>query len=240
MCNKKKADAERHVSSITLFNSPGRADDARINALAEHKASSDYHPDKRGVPVREAKNDFSVEFAFGPARMKFDLVSPPQANPDFVKLLACNHVQGLFALLTTEEPRVREKLRVLPANQIWFHGAYGYQDWGNRHLSELSKRVAEWPCYASIDTAERFFKAILKRGEEREANWFWALEWNRYLRVVGAIGHPERMPEVFVDLPAFDWKPLPDGSGRFREEEPLSNDSDTLFSSTVMGSDEEP
>ena len=35
-CNARKAAAERHVSSITLFNSPGRATDSRANTAAEN------------------------------------------------------------------------------------------------------------------------------------------------------------------------------------------------------------
>src|SRR5947209_19886080 len=37
-CNGRKSSAERHISSVTLFNSPGRWSDEDVDALAIHKA----------------------------------------------------------------------------------------------------------------------------------------------------------------------------------------------------------
>jgi hypothetical protein len=241
-CNGRKGDAERHVSSVTLFNSPARLSDKEVNAIAEHKASRDYHPDKKGVLVRDAHNEHEVKTESGPMQMTFGLVGPPQVNSTGVRLLACNHVQGLFALLTTEDPRVREKSRILLADQCHLFGYYTYQDWGNPHLVEMTRRVDDWPCYANIDAANGYFKAILKRSREELGGWFWAIEWNKYLRIVGVVNFLYSESSLFDGLPDLGWQGLPDGKGkrRYRKQVPLLPESDTLFLSQVASNEDSP
>ena len=113
-CNGKKADFERHVSSVTLFRSPARADDEQIDARAAHKAAHDYHPDKKGVRVQDAGGQHDVQL--GP-NFTFGLVSPPQLKGEYVKQLALHHVQGLFSLLTSADPRDPQSTRLLPPDQ---------------------------------------------------------------------------------------------------------------------------
>lgn len=228
ICNARKANAERHISTVTLFNSPSRAANEHIDAIARHKASRDYHPAKKGVLVKDASDQQSISFGSGGFTMQFGSSSPPQIIPAVARLLACNHVQALFALITTENYRIGDKLRILPASQFLYFSEYSYRDWGNPQLLEIVNRVQDWPCYANIDSAGGYFKAML-RGLEGTCG-FWALEWNQFLRVVGAISLENERPELFEGLPDLGWKPLPDGSGRFREEVPLLQDSDILFS----------
>lgn len=230
-CNSRKGSAERHVSSVTLVNSPGRVNDERVDAVAKRKATRDFHPDKKGVPLGQATDNHSVEFRYGTLSMKFGLTSPPQVNLPAAQLLAFNHIQALFALVTTEDCRVPEKMRLLPQVQFRYFGHYGYQDWGNPHLITLAKRTDRWSCRANISAADGYFRAILKRSEGQ--GWFWALEWNRYLRVVGAIVQENESAELFEALPNVEWKPLPNGSGRFRAETPLVEEADHLFSGDV-------
>jgi hypothetical protein len=227
-CNGRKASAERHISSVTLVNSPGRANDVRVNEAASRKATGDFHPDKKGIPIGQATDDHSVEFTWGALSVNIGGISPPQVNREAAQLLAFNHIQALFALVTTEDCRVPEKMRLLPHTHFRYFGHYGYQDWGNPHLIEVARRVGRWPCFANITAAGGYFRAILKRSEDQ--GWFWALEWNRYLRVVGAIVHENQSAEVFQALPILRWKPLPDGSGRYRPETPLVAEADHLFS----------
>jgi hypothetical protein len=204
--------------------------DEQFDAIARHKASRDYHLDKKGVLVRDANDNHSIKFSGGFIQMKFGLTSPPQVNFDEVVLLACYHVQALFALLTTEDPRFPKMSRILPPDQCFCFGRFGYQDWGNPHLLEISRRVAEWPCLANVSTANGYFKAILRRSLDETEGWFWALEWNRFLRIVGAIAKPGIEPKLFGCLPDFAWKSLPGGMSRYRAEIPFSEETDNLFS----------
>lgn len=231
-CNSCKADAERHVSSVTLVNSPARVLDGHADSVARRKAMHDFHPDKKGVPVGKATENHSVEINHGANSMRFGLVSPPQVSQPSAKLLALRHVQALFSLATTEDYRVSEKTRLLPRTQFLYLGHYACHDWGNPQLIELAKRVSGWLCHANIAAAEGYFRAVLKRNES--AGWFWALEWNQYMRVVGAIVHENEIPEIFDALPDLGWKLLPDGSGRYRPEMPLSGE-DRLFDGDITG-----
>lgn len=230
-CNGRKSSAERHVSSVTLFNSPGRWSDENVNALALHKGSRDYHPDKKGVLVKDASDHHSIEFGWAGMQMKVNLVGPPQLNADAVCLLACRHIQGIFALIATDDPRIGEKSKILPPEQILHFGHYIHQDWGNPQLMEIARRTAEWDCYANIITANGYFKILVKVCETGTREWFWALEWNKFLRVVGVICSPSVEPELFSDLPELNWRPSPDGIGRSRREFPLTDAEDILFPS---------
>jgi hypothetical protein len=182
---------------------------------------------KKGIPVGRAIDKHSVEFAHGPVSINFELTSPAQANLQDVQLLAFNHIQALFSLVTTEDYRVPDKMRLLPEVQFSYFGHYGFQDWGNPHLIEIANRTQGWPCPANVTAADGYFKAVLKRDDAR--GWFWALEWNRYLRVVGAIVQEREPAHVFDALPKLDWKRLPDGR-LLRTKILLAGEADHLFS----------
>jgi hypothetical protein len=62
-----------------------------------------------------------------------------------------------------------------------------------------------------------------------DGEWFWALEWNRAFRVVGAIYAEGADPPLFSGLPTLDWRYFADGRSRYREESPLSEEADLLF-----------
>lgn len=226
-CNRQKSDAERHISSVTLINSPARSSDDRVDTMAKRKAVADFHPDKKGIPVGNATEHMTLKYNHGLGSLKFELVSGPQVNGDLVKLLAYKQVQALFSLVTTENYAISTNLRLLPLRHFRYFGSFTFEDWGNCHLHEITQRVRNWPCPANIVAAHGYFKAILKSC--REMGWFWALEWNKYLRVVGAIGRDE----IFQKLPGLNWKPLQDGSGRYRRESPLTRE-DTLFMETAI------
>jgi hypothetical protein len=231
-CNQEKAQAERHVSSITLYNSPARALDERLDEIARRKAAHDYHPDKPGVPVHAAGQTHDLTFGGTSVRMTFNLISPPQANEDAICLLACRHIQGLFALMTTEDPRERTKTKVLPPSQGIIFGHYIHSDWGNERIKEAMRRVQDWPCYANISSAKGHFKATLRRSPDG-SDWFWALEWNMFLRVIGGISATGAAPITLDNLPQPSWYALPDGRTRVRQEVPLPEHQDTLFTGSV-------
>lgn len=230
-CNAFKAEVERHISSVTLFTSCGRTDDANLDALAVHKASKDFHPDLRGVPVADAGMENRIEVPLGPGgKLTLNLVGPPHVNPDYVRLLAIRQIQGLFALIATEDPRVIDKTKVLPSDRVILFGSFNHLDWGNPQLRELERRTKEWHCCLNVDSASGFFKANLRRPPKDELGWFWALEWNRSLRIVGAIFHASATPGWFQGLPELSWSRSRDGKGRIRRETPLAEEEDSLFS----------
>lgn len=158
--------------------------------------------------------------------IKLGMVAPPQLNRDMVGEVAFSHIQGLFSLICTEDYLDPSKMRLLSQNQfIWF-GSYAYDDWGNPQAVEIVKRVCNWDCLANIESAQGYFKAIMRCSNE---GWFWALEWNRQLRLLGGISGV-RM-KLFEGLPSEGWTPIP--QGRMRQNVPLDIKDDHLFVGVV-------
>jgi hypothetical protein len=217
---------QRHVSSITLLNSPSVASDGIARRGAERKAVGDTHPETL-VKMGDAIARQTAEFSFGPATFDFGLSGPSPAAKDYIPELASYHIQALFTLVTTPENRTTENVRLLPLDRFRVFGSYPHSDWGNLQLVEIAGRATTWPCHFAILTAGGFFRVCLRRHEN--AGWFWALEWNKSLRVVGRINHPEENNPLFENLPALDWTPLPDGSGFFREEQGAPDFGANLF-----------
>ncbi len=221
-CNARKAFAERHVSSVTLFSSPGRLEDTKVDEIAIRKGKGDFHPNKHGVLIEDAHEHMSLTTLFGSTSIKFGIACPPQLNIDMAKEVAFRHIQGLFALICTEDYLDPPKMCLLPQNQfIWF-GSYTHNDWGNPQAVEIANRVCDWDCLASIESAQGYFKAIIRCGDE---GWFWALEWNRQLRLLGGI-NKARM-NLFEGLPSEGWASIP--QGRIRRNVPLDTKDDHLF-----------
>ncbi len=231
-CNSRKGDVERHVSSITLFTSPARSELPHIDAIASRKASNDYHPDKHGTRVRDAVEEQRITAG---KYLSFGLVAPPQLNRRYAEVLACRHIQGFFSLVTTTNPL--QAINWLNPEYLFAFGVFNHRDWGNPQLLAITERVREWPCYVNISTAQGFFKAIMRRHRGDRAEWFWALEWNKSVRVFGGISQPDNTPGIFLDLPALTWNDLgvQDGAHtRFREEIPLDGKVDILFEAEVV------
>jgi hypothetical protein len=162
----------------------------------------------------------------------FGLVSPAQLDRDKVALLAFRHIQGLFAMVTSSDPRRTESTRVLTDSHFGYFGSYPHRDWGNPQLVEISRRAQDLPRRVEIVTASGYFRCALRRADPEGSPWFWALEWNKSLRLTGWIGDPQAPPPVFRDLPALDWIGLGERGGartRYRLEIPLAETDDLLF-----------
>lgn len=225
-CNDSKASAERHVSSVTLFNSPSRLENSKVDEIATQKGDGDYHPKKKGVLIRDAHEHISLNFSIGHISSKFEMVAPPQLDRASVEDVAFRHIQGLFALICTEDHLDPEKIRLLPQDQFIFFGSYTHDDWGNPQALEIANRVCDWDCLANIESAQGHFRAIMRRNKE---SWFWALEWNKQLRLIGGIS---KMPMgLFEGLPSQGWMQTP--QGRMRKNVPLITENDHLFLSDV-------
>lgn len=239
-CNDEKSSVERHISSVTLFSSPARAGSQVHNDIARRKAENDYHPAKQGALVKDSGDEFNFATKFGPASVSFGISGPPQADPRYIEFLAFRHVQGIFSLITSSNPLTAEGTTLLTHKYFYFYGSYGHSDWGNPHLLEIMKRAREVPCYANIETANGFFKAIMRRAEGDSGEWFWGLEWNKSLRIVGSIAQPDTTPAIFEGLPRLDWKGLGIQNSarvRIRKEIPLNSELDILFEAGLQNAE---
>jgi len=115
---------------------------------------------------------------------------------------------------------------------LTFFGAVNKHDWGNPQIMSAIKKSKELECCANIDTADGFFKANIRKNNNKAEEWFWALEWNKSIRVFGGIYDPGKTPPVFTELPQIEWQAHNqpnNGSVRIRKEIPLPEDEDDLF-----------
>ncbi|PCJ22896.1 MAG: hypothetical protein COA96_13125 [SAR86 cluster bacterium] len=235
-CNDEKSDWERHLSTITLLNSPARKSSEQHNRLALQKAERDFHPTKQGVLVKDSGDEFKVGAQFGQANISFGISAPPQADIRYIDFLAIRHIQGIFSLITSENPLTINGSSFLHYKYIFVFRSYAISDWGNPELMEIMKRVNDIPCYANIKTANGFFKVIMRRIKGDACEWFWALEWNKSLRIIGGISQGEKISEIFSDLPTLDWNNLGIQNGekiRMRKEVEINIDEDILFEAEV-------
>lgn len=180
----------------------------------------------------QAQDAITIASSHRGLSMSVGFTAPPRANDDAVSDLALSHVQGLFSLLTTQDFREASTLRLLPAAQVKLMGSFGRSDWGNPHLLEVTSRTQAWTCHANIISADGYFKTTMRRHETQ--GWFWALEWSKFLRVVGGIAHGEM--DLFESLPEEKWFALPGGRDRARKEVPLATEVDVLFTGVVRNS----
>lgn len=230
VCNSKKADIERHISSATMINSSARSVSQEIDQLALNKAKKDFHPDNPGKTVIDSCGE--IKFNHGNI-MRLSYVFPPQVNPNYIKELALRHIQGIYSLITTKNRFICEESGLLSLKQLQFFGAFNEQDWGNPRILEVIERTKEWPCFFNIVTADGFFKVIMKRS--CDDGWFWALEWNKYLRVIGGISLENKPQQLFSNLPDLDWKDFGmQGNDKIRKRLEIAlNSIDELFNGTV-------
>jgi hypothetical protein len=234
-CNREKSTAEDHVSSVTLFTGPARAEDEGVNALAERKASGSIHPIQRGpygerVPVRDAHWEKTLQGELIPSvGVTVSFVGPPQLHPPLVHLLARCHVQGFFSLITTRDPTRPETTHLLRPEECFIYREYAHSDWGNAELREVTRRTAGWPCLGQVYTAEGYFRAKFKRAGGPGTEWFWVLEWNKAVRVIGSRWIPGAVPPLFEDLVAARRARTRGTGWHMMEETPLAPEDDTLF-----------
>lgn len=220
LCNSEKARIEDRISAVTLLTSPGR-DDPAVDAEALRKAAASFDARHR-KPVLEVRNDMRLNFG---DMISMTMTSPAQLDRRDIHELAFRHIQGLFALITSRDPRRSDQMRLLIPEHFGVFGSWPYRDWGSTPLLEISRRAYGLPRLAEITSADGFFRAALRR-ERPGVPWFWALEWNQNLRVTGWIG--DRRASLFEDLPELGWKPMGEG-WRMREEIALPETAEDLL-----------
>ncbi|MHB1068388.1 MAG: hypothetical protein ACYC1W_00820 [Gemmatimonadaceae bacterium] len=228
-CNRAKADAEGHVSVISLHNSAARANDRHVDEVAAHKAGRAFYPGKKAQLVKDSSTTHTVESSFGSLKMSATFVAPPELDRERAATLAFRQTQALFSLVTAQDPRNGDGAKILSESEWQYVDFYPSRDWGNPRLVEIASRVRNWTSVAYVVSARGHFRAVLRAHEDPSREWFWALEWNREIRGVGAIYRGSQSPPVFVALPALRWIRLPGPSRRMREEAPLDPQTDFLF-----------
>ncbi len=230
-CNAAKADAERHVSTVSMYRSADRAKSQVVDRIAIRKADRDYQPSAAGKTVSEATAKHSLSTSLGPGiTFSASFVGPPPLDRSRAVHLAYRHVQGLFVLITSGGEREVRKL--LPPEQFYLQGIYPRTDWGNPQMVEVVRRTRPWEWLALIDTADGFFRATIKRPSAKSPDWYWALEWNKSYRLLGGIGPEFPDSDPYRDLPALSWAMFPTTDGtraRFRQEIPTHEITERMF-----------
>ena len=240
-CNREKSRDEGHVSGITILSSPARAESTIADEAAVRKAANEYHPDKPGTLLGDSceTRDVTMKIAAG-LDISFGFTAPPQIKLEFAQRLAQRHIQALYSLVTTVDLR---KPNFLSTDRICIFKYFPVNDWGNPQLKEIAHRVQRDESLAqhvSVQTASGFFKVVMKRSNSDQ--WFWAIEWNKNLRVTGClVGIDGVKPKYFEDLPAIKWQSTPARDLRYRQEVPFENDYQ-LFDRRcfLKGVDEQP
>jgi len=235
-CNSRKSDYERHLSTVSLFNSPARSVDEAIDALAIHKGLSDFHPIEKGKKVADSFTKHNVAFNFGQqVHISFEFIAPPQAADSYVEQLAYMQIQGFFSLITSnpeQSPEIKQ-YRLLPPEHFHYVGKYNYQDWGNLQLIGLINLTRDWEQLANLSTLDGFFRCkILCNNKNPRETWFWILEWNKFFRVCGFIGDLKEVQSIVTLLPKATIGMSKDENGdtiKFRKEIPLSDSDDHVF-----------
>lgn len=228
-CNRAKAAVEDHVSAITMLYSPSRAKDANVEAIAQRKGNNSFDERYPGTPIGELRHEQLVRIN---DFMTFTMVSGPQPNYDMIIDLSFYHMQGIFSLLCSNDPLKSEGTRLLADENFGVYGFVMHPDWGNAHQREIMRRVASVPILAQINTADGHFQCIIRSANEKASSWFWALEWNKSLRVCGWIGDSNTPPSWFNELPPLGWVNLGkqgEANIRQRTEVPLDETDDILF-----------
>lgn len=154
-----------------------------------------------------------------------------QLDPNAVRVLAFRHIQGIFSLVATQDPRAPKQPRSSPGMSSASSPVTRIVTGATPQLLEVVKRVDGYERVADFTTADGFFRASLRPGPDG-APWFWALEWNQSLRVIGWIGDSKEPPDPFQNLPGLTWHQL-DANTRIRYEVPLPDDAEDLLFTPV-------
>lgn len=221
-CNGEKAAIEERVSAVSLLTSPGR-EDPLVDADARRKAARSVDP-SHNKPVGQVRQSLTLDFGAFSATY----TAPAQLSRLDAERLAFRHIQGLFSLLTSKDPRRPVMMRLLPWRHFGMFGLWPYADWGNPQLLTIAERAYVLPRLAEFTTADGFFRTAMRRQAPAQP-WFWALEWNQNFRVIGWIGERETPPPIFSDLPSPAWQEKAPGLRDFRQTRLPETAEDLLF-----------
>jgi len=104
-------------------------------------------------------------------------------------------------------------------------------DWGNIYQINFAEEIRDWEHRLSLDTAGGYFRARIQK-KANQPCWGWALEWNKWLRLIGFFGEETSVRMVtkeLVEALPKDQRPIL-GGYKIQLEVPLESNKDTLFS----------
>jgi len=230
-CNSEKSILENDISAITLAGKHWfRPNNAGTGEIEEAKRKSKNSTSgKTGRPVARSQEEVSFEIPFGPgAVFKFNMVAPPQIDQERILALARMQMAAFFYFITYSHATKR--------GGFWPQGFYlvseaHHGDWGNSLHRAFMNAVVTWEPRWVGNTAEGYFKSIIRRHPNAEC-WAWALEWNGNYRVVGFFGDrgvAQGLVDGF-DVPQMSSSITTDGNPIYsRSDVKLSEDEDRLF-----------
>lgn len=231
-CNGIKSDLENDLSVISMHpDAYGRfaVDDARLRDDVARKAKNAFSRRTR-KPVSEGDPPMIIKGTMGSAlSMTFTMTAPPQADENRLFALARLQLMGFFYWLTYQ-----------PADERghWWLGdfvpllAVRRPDWGHPQLRWFEHHTRAWSGRLMFVTADGFYKVWIRRENETNAAWAWALEWNQNFRLAGFFGMPAAVQPHIDAMPALQMDTLHESPNRFlrmRLDTPLAETDDTLF-----------
>lgn len=194
-CNSEKSRLENDISAITLSGKLwfGSGDEEKnIVQEAQRKAKNSIS-NKTNKPVIQSHEEinFQVPFALG-ATFKFNMVSPPQIESNRVYELARLQMMAFFYFITFNKETRRGGFW-----PVGFHplSEAHHGDWGNSLHKSFMAAVVKWEPRWVGNTAEGFFRSIIRRHPSAEC-WSWAIEWNKNYRVIGFFGGRDAAQEL--------------------------------------------
>jgi hypothetical protein len=215
VCNNKKSDLEDDISAITMqpdLHGLHVVHDENLASDSIRKSKSSSR--RTGKPVLESKEELTLNAPFFGGNIAFGLRSPPQIDQERAFELAHYHITAFFYWLTYDE--------TTKMGNVW-DGVYfpvqvtSKKDWGSNLNQAFMKLVSDWQLKLHRETADGFFKLIIRKQPESECG-SWALEWNKNYRVIGFFGNKESMEEFDALLPNPEVKNIP-----------LTDENDSLF-----------
>ena len=233
-CNDHKADLENDISAITMQpDAWGRypVDDPNYITEAVRKARTRNR--RTGRMVSELESPIEIKQDFGGLQMAMSFTGPAQADESRMFELARLQLAGFFSMLTYNDEAKRG---------WWWTGAFSpvvavpRGDWGHPHLVWINQMSSNWEYRLFALAADGFYKIWIRRHEGEPAVWAWVIEWNRNYRLAGFFGDPEVLEALTVDGPRLVKHVVyegPNGWMRMREETPLAESDDTMFTDPI-------
>lgn len=232
LCNNTKSTLENDISAISLAGrywfGASDSDDSTLSEAKRKAAASISRKTRKPVMHSQENIDFKVPFGSA-ATFTFNLVSPPQVESERLHELARMQMMAFFYFITFDKATKR--------GGFWRDGFYPlteahHADWGNVIHKSFIKAVETWEPRWLGNTADGFFKSIIRRHPSEEC-WSWALEWNKNYRLIGFFGAYAPVEEIIsaFDRPKMTHYDTGDNSWvRLREEIKLSEEEeDCLF-----------
>lgn len=223
-CNNKKSDLEDDISSITMqsdLDGSHVVDDESFATDSIRKSNS--FSRRTSKRVLDSKEEITLKAPFFNGSITFNLISPPQVDEERAFELARLHVTAFFYWLTYDE--------AAKVGRFW-EGFYfpihvtSNKDWGSHLNTTFMKLVLNWELALHGETADGFFKVIIRK-EPESTCWSWALEWNKNYRVIGLFGNKASIDSFDSRLGEPDIKRVENFT--FRRQMPLSEEEDVLF-----------